>query len=304
MKARRRLIVFILAALSVICLAVGAVFWYWDTHDLTATSGESSVGSILNEEPIEEVSSNDAEEVSADVSSDETDVIDSDGIIADMPEFDPDKVIVQDEVENPYKDWFLRNSDMVAWIKIPDTCVDYPVMWTPEDEEYYLRKDFDKKYDKTGTPFLDSESSVYPSSTNLIIYGHNFKNVMFYDVLKYEDEAYFKEHPYLYLYEKDYEHVYAVMAAFLSRVYYTTDTCFKYYKFFNAENEEEFLDFYKNVKELSFYDTGVTAEYGDNFVTLSTCSDHLPGGVGRFVLVAKEIEHGDKYLSFDESTQE
>ena len=191
---------------------------------------------------------------------------------------------------------------MVGWIKIPDTCVDYPVMWTPDDEEYYLRKDFNKKYDVTGTPFLDTESCMYPASTNLIIYGHNFKDVQFYDVLKYESEDYYKAHPYVYIYGKDYEHVYAVMAAFLTRVYYTTDTCFKYYKFFNASNEEEFLDFYNNVKELSFYDTGVTAEYGDRFVTLSTCSDHLPGGVGRFVLVAKEIEHGDKYLSLDEST--
>ena len=300
MKAKRRAIVIILVALSVICLAVGCAFWVWDTQDLTAAS--ASPGSELLHEEI--ISGNTPAEDKETVSLDTEDSSGNDGPVLEVPEFDPEKVIIEEEVENPYKEWFQKNSDMVAWIKIPDTCVDYPVMWTPDDEEYYLRKDFDKKYDKTGTPFLDSESCMYPSSTNLIIYGHNFKDIMFHDVLKYEDEEYFKAHPYLYLYGKDYEHVYAVMAAFLSRVYYTTDTCFKYYKLFNAGNEEEFLDFYNNVKELSFYDTGITAGYGDRFVTLSTCSDHLPGGVGRFVLVAKEIEHGDKYLSLDEGTED
>ena len=299
MKAKRRVIIIILVVLSVICLAVGCAFWVWDTQDLTAGGDTSQSSEILHEEAI---SDNTPVEDTESVSSEEEDLSGNDEQELEVPEFDPENVVIEEEVENPYKEWFLKNSDMVAWIKIPDTCVDYPVMWTPDDEEYYLRKDVDKKYDKTGTPFLDTESCMYPASTNLIIYGHNFKDIMFYDVLKYEDEEYFKAHPYLYLYGKDYEHVYAVMAVFLSRVYYTTDTCFKYYKFFNAGNEDEFLDFYNNVKELSFYDTGITAEYGDKFVTLSTCSDHLPGGVGRFVLVAKEIEHGDKYLSLDGST--
>ena len=254
MKGNRRVLTIILAALSVLCLAVGGVFWYWDTHDITASSGTDK--SILTEESISgqpDVSNSEpVAEVKEDVSSDETAESEVNDLLEDMPEFDPGKIVVEEEFPNPYKDWFLKNPDMVGWIKIPDTCVDYPVMWTPNDEEYYLRKDFDKKYDKTGTPFLDTESSMYPASTNLIIYGHNFKDVMFYDVLKYEDEDYFKAHPYVYIYGKDYEHVYAVMAAFLTRVYYTTDTCFKYYKFFNAENEEEFLDFYNNVKELSY----------------------------------------------------
>ncbi|MCR5720751.1 MAG: class B sortase [Lachnospiraceae bacterium] len=304
MKANRRVIIIILATLSVICLLAGVLFWVWDTQDVSVVSDDIGDGSLIAEEAVSDLQTEPEEEPEDKASLDETDASGDDNSALDIPEFDPSKVIVEEKVENPYKEWFLKNSDMVAWIKIPDTCVDYPVMWTPEDEEYYLRKDFYKKYDKTGTPFLDSDSSIYPASTNLIIYGHNFKDVMFYDVLKYEDEEYFKAHPYLYLYEKDCEHVYAVMSAFLSRVYYTTDTCFKYYKFFNASTEEEFLDFYDNVKELSFYDTGITAEYGDKFVTLSTCSDYLPGGVGRFVLVAKEIENGEKYLSLDESTED
>ena len=300
MKDKNRVIIYILVVLFAVCLIVGCVFLFWDHPDILPPETESVSETLFEErelvvqEPVK-VTEDDA---SVSLSGDDAPEL-------DVPEFDPSKLVEEKEpVENPYKDWFLKNDDMVAWIKIPDTCVDYPVMWTPEDEEYYLRKDFNKKYDKAGVPFLDTESSMYPMTTNLIIYGHKFEGIMFYDVLKYENESYFKDHPYLYLYGKDCEHKYAVMAAFRSRVYYTTDTCFKYYKFFQAETEEEFKDFYDNVKELSYYDTGVTASFGDRFVTLSTCSDHLPGGVGRFVLVAVEIESGDKYLSIDESTSE
>ncbi|MBR5993726.1 MAG: class B sortase [Lachnospiraceae bacterium] len=300
MKDKNRVIIYILVVLFAVCLIVGCVFLFWDHPDILPPETESVSETLFEErelvvqEPVKAVEDDASVSLSG-----------SDAPELNLPDFDPSKVVEEKApVENPYKDWFLKNDDMVAWIKIPDTCVDYPVMWTPEDEEYYLRKDFNKKYDKAGVPFLDTESSMYPMTTNLIIYGHNFEGIMFYDVLKYENESYFKDHPYLYLYGKDCEHKYAVMAAFRSRVYYTTDTCFKYYKFFQAETEEEFKDFYDNVKELSYYDTGVTASFGDRFVTLSTCSDHLPGGVGRFVLVAVEIESGDKYLSIDEGTSE
>ena len=300
MKDKNRVIIYILVVLFAVCLVVGCVFLFWDHPDILPPETESASETLFEERELVVQEPVKVTEDDASVS-----LSGSDAPELNLPDFDPSKVVEEKApVENPYKDRFLKNDDMVAWIKIPDTCVDYPVMWTPEDEEYYLRKDFNKKYDKAGVPFLDTESSMYPMTTNLIIYGHNFEGIMFYDVLKYENESYFKDHPYLYLYGKDCEHKYAVMAAFRSRVYYTTDTCFKYYKFFQAETEEEFKDFYDNVKELSYYDTGVTASFGDRFVTLSTCSDHLPGGVGRFVLVAVEIESGDKYLSIDESTSE
>ena len=304
MKDKNRVIVYILVILFAVCLVVGCVFLFWDHPDVLPPK-ESEISETLFEEGELVVQEPVTIRHEESVSLSDNDISGNGEAALELPEFDPSKVVEEEApVENPYKEWFLKNDDMVAWIKIPDTCVDYPVMWTPEDEEYYLRKDFNEKYDKTGVPFLDSESSMYPMTTNLIIYGHNFKDIMFYDVLKYEDESYFKDHPYLYLYGKDCEHRYAIMAAFRSRVYYTTDTCFKYYKFFEANTEEEFKDFYDNVKELSYYDTGVTASFGDKFVTLSTCSDHLPGGVGRFVLVAVEIENGDKYLSIDEGTSE
>ena len=76
-----------------------------------------------------------------------------------------------------------------------------------------------------------------------------------------------------------------------------SDECFKYYKFFEAKDEKEFEDFYNNVKEMSLYDTGVEAKYGDKFLTLSTCSYHTQNG--RFVVVCKEIDPGDYYEAFE-----
>ena len=83
-------------------------------------------------------------------------------------------------------------------------------------------------------------------------------------------------------------YTYEVIAVFYSQVYYASDLVFKYYNFFQADTEEEFRYFYDNIRELSFYDTGVTAEFGDKFLTLSTCAYHVEDG--RFVVVAKEIE--------------
>ena len=84
----------------------------------------------------------------------------------------------------------------------------------------------------------------------------------------------------------------------VSQVYRKTDQVFKFYKFFQADTPEEFDDFYNNIKQLSQYDTGVTAQFGDHFLTLSTCVYHVEQG--RFVVVAKETEPGDHYLPIQE----
>jgi sortase B len=105
----------------------------------------------------------------------------------------------------------------------------------------------------------------------------------------YEKFSYYEQHKEMLLYTPDGERTYEVIAVFRSQVFKKKDTCFKYYKFFQANTEEEFKDFYDNIKALSIYDTGVTAEFGDHFITLSTCVSHVENG--RFVVVAKEISN-------------
>lgn len=207
-----------------------------------------------------------------------------------VPAETPEPVLVQ----NPYADSFLANEDMAAWISIPGTNIDYPVMWTPEDEQYYLYRGFDGSSNKNGCLILDTDSCLDPLTTNLIIHGHNMKSgAMFGNLTDYESKDYYDEHKEIILYTEECERHYEIIAVFRSQVYKKTDEVFKFYKFFQADTQEEFDDFYQNIKALSEYDTGVTAEFGDNFLTLSTCVYHVEQG--RFVVVAKEVESGDHY---------
>lgn len=201
-------------------------------------------------------------------------------------------------IENPYRDYYLANSDMAGWLIVPDTVINYPIMWTPEDENYYLYRDFKKRDNNNGCLILDTDSSLAPLTTNLIIHGHNMKSgAMFGNLTDYEKKSYFEDHKQIILYTPECQRNYEVIAVFRSQVYKKTDDVFKFYKFFQANTEEEFRDFYDNIKALSLYDTGVTAEFGDRFITLSTCVYHVTNG--RFVVVAKEVEPGDYYLPIE-----
>lgn len=202
-------------------------------------------------------------------------------------------------VPNPYGEIFAANEDIAAWLVIPDTIIDYPVMWTPRDENYYLYRDVDGNDDKNGSLILDTDSCLNPLTTNLIIHGHNMRSgAMFGNLTDYESQDYCESHKQIILYTEECQRNYEVIAVFRSQVYKKKDTVFKYYKFFQADTQEEFDDFYQNIKKLSLYDTGVTAEFGDHFITLSTCVYHVEQG--RFVVVAKEVESGDSYLPVEE----
>lgn len=201
-------------------------------------------------------------------------------------------------ITNPYLDGYLANEDMVGWLVIPGTNVNYPVMWTPQDENYYLYRDFDKKDNKNGSLILDTDSCLDPLTTNLIIHGHNMKSgAMFGNLTDFEKKDYYLEHPQIILYTKECQRNYEIIAVFRSQVYKKSDNVFKFYQFFQADTESEFLDFYENIKSLSLYDTGVTATFGDRFITLSTCVYHVKNG--RFVVVARELPPGDQYLPID-----
>lgn len=194
----------------------------------------------------------------------------------------------EDEVTVSYQRLFEENEDMIGWLNIPGTEIDYPVMQTMEDEEYYLRRNFFKEKDNNGTLILDTDSDITKTSNNLIIHGHNMKSgAMFGSLPDFEQEEYAKEHNLIEFYTKDEERKYEIIAVFRSKVYNVDDKVFKYYQFFEAKNQEEFDDFYSNIKKLSSFDTGVTAEFGDEFITLSTCVYHTTNG--RLVVVGKRI---------------
>ena len=125
-------------------------------------------------------------------------------------------------------------------------------------------------------------------STNLIIYGHTMKTGNMFGMLeRYKTQEYGKEHHRIQfdsLYEK---REYELISVFYSQVYNKNEDVFKYYKFFQADTREEFDDWYQNIKKMSLYDTEVTAEFGDEFITLSCCA--YPDDDKRFVVIGKRV---------------
>lgn len=198
----------------------------------------------------------------------------------------PTELVMLDNMAELY----AQNPEIVGWIRIDDTKLDYPVMQTPDDEQKYDRLNFEGKLDLAGLPYIKAACSVDPldESQNWIIYGHNMKNgTAFKTVILYKDQKFWEEHPTIYystLYE---ERTYEVIAAFEDRIYMKADTCFKYYQFIDPETEEDFNTGLAYFKEKSLYDIEATAEYGDHLITLVTCAYHTKNG--RFVVVAREI---------------
>lgn len=191
------------------------------------------------------------------------------------------------EVLEEYKNLLLKNQKLIGWVKIDGTNIDFPVMQT-DDNEYYLTHNMNQENDRNGTIFMDKDCDVLKPSTNFILYGHHMRSGnMFGKLDYYQNKSYYEEHPYINfdtIYEKG---VYQIMYVFRSRVYSETEIVFKYYQFIDANGEQEFDSYMQEMADLSLYDTGVTAEYGDQLLTLSTCDYQETNG--RFVVVAKRI---------------
>ena len=94
------------------------------------------------------------------------------------------------KVQKKFEQLYRSNHDFVGWLKIDDTNVDYPVMYTPNDNErgeYYIHRDFDENYSAAGLPFIDKNCDLILPTDNVIIYGHNMNSgKMFHDIIKYE----------------------------------------------------------------------------------------------------------------------
>lgn len=179
------------------------------------------------------------------------------------------------------------NSDVVGWIEIEDTNINYPVLQAA-DNSFYMNHNYQKEENTYGSIFLDKDYDWSIPSSNLLLYGHNLQNgSLFHDVLNYKDKSYYEEHPIIRFTTENKDSEYEIISAFYSRVYYKSEkNVFRYYYFVNADNEEEYNEFVNNAKDASIYDTGKTAEYGDQLITLSTCSYHTEDG--RFAIVARE----------------
>lgn len=184
-----------------------------------------------------------------------------------------------------------ENPDCIGWLTIPGTMVDYPVMYRPGEENYYLKRDFYGNYSASGCLFL-SELCKPGESDNLIIYGHHMNSGNMFAALDgYKRRAFYEEHPLIFFTSLQGQETYQVIAAFCTPVYTGND--FTYYTFIKAEDKAAYDAYIEAVKKRSVYDTGLTAIYGDKLLTLSTCEYSQENG--RMVVVAKKINQQDEW---------
>ncbi|EHL18175.1 SrtB family sortase [Peptoanaerobacter stomatis] len=186
-----------------------------------------------------------------------------------------------------------KNSDIAAWIKLDGANIDYPVMYTPDDPQFYLRKNIDKNYALSGTPFLDHRTKIDNSQkTSLyIVYAHNMGDgTMFTNLHNYIDENNLKNANPVLLEMPDALKKYKLFAAVMLKEY--TRTADIFYNTTSIKSEEEFN------KYINFLKTNATAisddispKYGDDILVMSTCSYHVKSG--RLALVAISTQDND-----------
>ncbi len=185
-----------------------------------------------------------------------------------------------------FQELFLLNPDIVGWMTVPGTNIDYPVMQTPDSPDYYLKRNFDGQKNSHGCLYAREVCDVEAPSDNITIYGHRMKDgTMFAHLDKYTDPEFYKAHPYIYFDTLQGLHTYEVLAVFLTTA--SVGEGFAYHRFVDAPDAAAFDDFVAQCKELALYDTGVTAQYGDKLITLSTCEYSQTNG--RLAVVAKRI---------------
>lgn len=179
-----------------------------------------------------------------------------------------------------------KNPDFFGWISIEGTILSYPVMHTPENEEFYLHRDFHGKKSQSGVPFLSA--AYFEGYNNYLIYGHNMHNgSMFAELLSYADPQYYQKHPTIQLDTLTESKEFEVLAAFYFQIdtQDTTDSL-HYYQYTDLSDPSAFKEYIDQVRNAALYETEISTVYGDELLTLSTCSYHADHG--RFVVVARK----------------
>lgn len=181
---------------------------------------------------------------------------------------------------------YMMNTDIVGWMRIDGTIINYPVMQTPDRKDYYLHRNFEGKYSSAGCLYVREECDVNKPSDNLTIYGHKKNDgTMFAALHDYKKKSFWEENKYITFDTLTEHHTYEIMSVFITTA--SIGEGFDYHLFVDAYTEDQFNDFVSTCKDLALYETDVEAEYGDKFITLSTCDFGRTNG--RLVVVAKRI---------------
>lgn len=199
----------------------------------------------------------------------------------DSPSGQPQPVILRE-----YQTLYDMNNHMVGWIRIEDTDINYPVMQTPDEKDYYLHRNFNRQYSDRGCIYAREECDIFAPSDNITIYGHHMVDgSMFQDLSRYQKKEFWEDHDTI-IFDTLYEHhTYRIFAVFKTTA--SIGEGFPYHQFVDAADQAAFDDFVATCTRLAFYDTGIIPEYGDKLICLSTCEYSLTNG--RLVVAAVRI---------------
>lgn len=198
------------------------------------------------------------------------------------------------------------SSDVVGYISIPDTVINYPVMQNKDDvegEEFFLEHDFYGNSSHLGSIYLDFRCNFdvvgndkhlsVPTSDNLIVYGHDMRDEsMFGSLRKYVGQNdYYEKHPIIEINSNYCEYTFKIYGYFIADATDTTDTRFEYWNYIDFQNEDEFYSYVNEIKRRTLRLTDVDVKYGDRLLTLSTCSSVISNG--RLVVCARMLREGE-----------
>ena len=200
-------------------------------------------------------------------------------VSAEEKEENPDS----DTVRPEFQDLLKENKDLVGWVNIDDTKIDYPILQSDNNEDY-LTQNFNKEYSILGSIYMDFRNDMKELDKNTIIYGHRTKNgSMFEHLIKYKDKEFLEEH-----HTFSFDTLYDSYEAEVFAVYMTT-TDFNYIQT-DFASDEEFETYLSNVREESIYESDVDVSGEDIILTLSTCDEELDSMDGRLVVQAKLVK--------------
>lgn len=178
-----------------------------------------------------------------------------------------------------------QNADMVGWVRIEGTKVDYPVMQTPDRPDYYLHRDFNKKKSNYGIPYMAENCRYEEPGASLLIYGHHMRNGgMFAALQGYTEEAFYRQHPYIQFDTLNQAGSYEIVAVVKVNA---ADSTIPWQELLFPKNQETFEAAWADFGKQSFYRTGVEPAYGQRLLALVTCEYTLKDG--RLMVVAREI---------------
>lgn len=197
----------------------------------------------------------------------------------------------ESKILKQYRELYKTNNDMVGWMTIPGTKIDYPVMQR-EDEDYYLSHDFFHKENINGLLILDSNCDPYTPSYNLVVSGHNRKNGTIFSNLTeyYNNWRNWSAHKIIQFDSLMEQRTYVVFAAFFAADYAANEEGFRYNA--NIRYRVDATQWLSEVRAYQLYDTEIDVEFGDEFLTLTTCNSSKRKN-GRFVVVARRVREGE-----------